>query len=109
MNHVICPTEYQSCSVLEWSKPVPSLNGPILRSPLGLQTFKSVNQMAFEYDREVITAFFSLTKEDRFEKMKTFSKRWKEENRHQKGLYEDKIETGTQIKVGRQDGKRNLD
>ena len=30
-------------------------------------------------------------------------KRWKEENRHQKGLYEDKIETGTQIKVGRQD------
>jgi hypothetical protein len=47
------------------------------------------NQMAFEYDREAITAFFSLTKEDRFEKMKTFSKRWKEEN-HQTfdGLWE---------------------
>jgi Domain of unknown function (DUF4407) len=47
------------------------------------------NQMAFEYDREAITDFFSLTKEDRFEKMKTFSKRWKEEN-HQTfdGLWE---------------------
>lgn len=47
------------------------------------------NQMAFEHDREAITAFFSITKEDRFEKMKTFSKRWKEEN-HQTfdGLWE---------------------
>ncbi len=35
--------------------------------------------MAFEYDREAITTFFSLTKEDRFEKIKNFSKRWKEE------------------------------
>ncbi len=47
------------------------------------------NQMAFEHDREAITAFFSITKADRFEKMKTFSKRWKEEN-HQTfdGLWE---------------------
>jgi hypothetical protein len=47
------------------------------------------NQMAFENDREAITAFFSLTKEDRNEKMKAFSKRWKEEN-HQTfdGLWE---------------------
>ena len=47
------------------------------------------NQMAFENDREAITAFFTLTKEDRSEKMKIFSKRWKEEN-HQTfdGLWE---------------------
>ena len=47
------------------------------------------NQMAFDYDKEAITAFFSLTKEDRTEKMKSFSKKWKEEN-HQTfdGLWE---------------------
>ena len=47
------------------------------------------NQMAFDNDKEAITAFFSLTKEDRTEKMKNFSKRWKEEN-HQTfdGLWE---------------------
>ncbi len=47
------------------------------------------NQMAFDNDKEAITAFFSLTKEDRTEKMKSFSKRWKEEN-HQTfdGLWE---------------------
>jgi hypothetical protein len=47
------------------------------------------NQMAFDNDKEAITAFFSLTKEDRNEKMKSFSKRWKEEN-HQTfdGLWE---------------------
>jgi hypothetical protein len=47
------------------------------------------NQLAFDNDREAITAFFSLTKEDRSEKMKSFSKRWKEEN-HQTfdGLWE---------------------
>lgn len=38
------------------------------------------NQTAFENDKEAITAFFSLTKEDRNEKMKSFSKKWKEEN-----------------------------
>ena len=47
------------------------------------------NQMAFDNDKEAITAFFSLTKDDRTEKMKNFSKRWKEEN-HQTfdGLWE---------------------
>ena len=47
------------------------------------------NQMAFDNDKEAITAFFSLTKEDRTEKMKSFSKSWKEEN-HQTfdGLWE---------------------
>ena len=47
------------------------------------------NQMAFDNDAEAITAFFSLTKDDRNEKMKTFSKKWKEEN-HQTfdGLWE---------------------
>ncbi|MBL7703301.1 MAG: DUF4407 domain-containing protein [Ferruginibacter sp.] len=47
------------------------------------------NQMAFEHDKEAITAFFSLTKQDRTEKMKSFSKKWKEEN-HQTfdGLWE---------------------
>jgi hypothetical protein len=47
------------------------------------------NQMAFDNDTEAITAFFSLTKDDRNEKMKAFSKKWKEEN-HQTfdGLWE---------------------
>ncbi|MEP7165128.1 MAG: DUF4407 domain-containing protein [Ferruginibacter sp.] len=47
------------------------------------------NQMAFDNDAEAITSFFSLTKEDRNEKMKAFSKKWKEEN-HQTfdGLWE---------------------
>ena len=47
------------------------------------------NQLAFENDSEAIKAFFALTKDDRNEKMKSFSKRWKEEN-HQTfdGLWE---------------------
>ncbi len=47
------------------------------------------NQMAFDNDSEAITAFFALTKDDRQEKMKSFSKKWKEEN-HQTfdGLWE---------------------
>jgi Domain of unknown function (DUF4407) len=47
------------------------------------------NQMAHEYDGEAITAFFRLTKEDRTQKIKDFSKKWKEEN-HQTfdGLWE---------------------
>lgn len=47
------------------------------------------NQLAFESDSEAITAFFSLTKDDRHEKMKAFSKKWKDEN-HQTfdGLWE---------------------
>ncbi len=47
------------------------------------------NQMAFDNDSEAITAFFALTKEDRKEKMQSFSKKWKEEN-HQSfdGLWE---------------------
>ena len=38
------------------------------------------NQMAFDNDCEAITAFFSLTKDDRDEKMKAFSKKWKDEH-----------------------------
>ena len=47
------------------------------------------NQMAFDGDKEAIVAFFSNTKEDRDDKMKAFSKKWKEEN-HQTfdGLWE---------------------
>ena len=47
------------------------------------------NQLAFENDSEAITAFFSMSKDDRHEKMKAFSKKWKEEN-HQSfdGLWE---------------------
>ena len=47
------------------------------------------NQMAFDNDSEAIAAFFALTKDDRHEKMKSFSKSWKEEN-HQTfdGLWE---------------------
>ena len=47
------------------------------------------NQAAFDNDKEVINVFFSLTKDDRNEKMQAFSKRWKDEN-HQTfdGLWE---------------------
>ena len=47
------------------------------------------NQMAFDNDADAIRSFFSLTKEDRNEKMQAFSKKWKEEN-HQTfdGLWE---------------------
>jgi hypothetical protein len=47
------------------------------------------NQSAFDNDKEAITAFFSLTKDDRDEKMRSFSKKWKDEN-HQTfdGLWE---------------------
>lgn len=38
------------------------------------------NQVAFDTDRETINAFFSVTKEDRNEKMRAFSKKWKEEH-----------------------------
>ncbi len=47
------------------------------------------SQLANDNDKEAITAFFTLTKDDRNEKMKAFSKKWKEEN-HQTfdGLWE---------------------
>ena len=47
------------------------------------------NQMAYEYDGEAITAFFRLTKDDRDEKIRSFSKKWSAEN-HQTfdGLWE---------------------
>lgn len=47
------------------------------------------NTLAQKSDTEAITAFFDLTKEDRSEKMKAFSKRWKDEQ-HQTfdGLWE---------------------
>ena len=53
------------------------------------QLKETYNQLAFENDTEAIKTFFALTKDDRNEKMKTFSKRWKEEN-HQTfdGLWE---------------------
>ncbi len=47
------------------------------------------NQLAFENDKEAISSFFALTKEDRNAKMKAFSKKWATEN-HQTfdGLWE---------------------
>ncbi len=47
------------------------------------------NQLAFDNDKEAITAFFALSKGDREEKMKFFSNKWKDEN-HQTfdGLWE---------------------
>ncbi len=47
------------------------------------------NQMAYENDKEAISSFFSLTRDDRNEKMKAISKRWATEN-HQTfdGLWE---------------------
>jgi hypothetical protein len=38
------------------------------------------NALAKANDEEAITAFFSITKEDRTDKMKAFSKKWKDEN-----------------------------
>lgn len=38
------------------------------------------NAMAKSNDEEAITAFFSITKEDRNEKIKEFSKKWRDEN-----------------------------
>lgn len=38
------------------------------------------NELAKTNDEEAITAFFSLTKEDKSEKIKAFSKRWRDEN-----------------------------
>jgi len=47
------------------------------------------NQLALNHDKEAITAFFNLTKEDRLEKMSAFSKKWKDDQ-HQSfdGLWE---------------------
>ena len=47
------------------------------------------NQLAFENDTDAIHSFFSITREGRNEKIKAFSKKWKEEN-HQSfdGLWE---------------------
>lgn len=39
------------------------------------------NSIAKTHDEEAITAFFTLTKDDRTEKMKAFSQRWREEKR----------------------------
>ena len=39
------------------------------------------NQMAFDNDSEAITAFFSLTKQDRHDKIQSFSKKWKEDDK----------------------------
>ena len=41
---------------------------------------EAYNQMAFENDKETISAFFSLTQADRYEKIKAFSRRWRDEN-----------------------------
>ncbi len=38
------------------------------------------NNLAKQNDTEAITAFFNLTWDDRIEKIKAFSKKWKEEN-----------------------------
>ena len=47
------------------------------------------NQLSLNHDKEAITAFFNLTKEDRLEKMSAFSKKWKDDQ-HQSfdGLWE---------------------
>ena len=47
------------------------------------------NNLSQQHDSEAITAFFDLTKDDRTDKMKSFSEKWKEEN-HQTfdGLWE---------------------
>ena len=38
------------------------------------------NSLALENDKEAITKFFSLTQEDREEKIKAFSNQWKQDN-----------------------------
>lgn len=47
------------------------------------------NSLAHQNDSEAITAFFNLTREDRQEKMKAFSSKWKEDDRQTfDGLWE---------------------
>ena len=47
------------------------------------------NSLAHQNDKEAITAFFDLTREDRTEKIKGFSNQWKEENNQTfNGLWE---------------------
>ena len=47
------------------------------------------NSLAHQNDKEAITAFFDLTKEDRTQKIKGFSNQWKEENNQTfNGLWE---------------------
>lgn len=47
------------------------------------------NSLAHQNDKEAITAFFDLTKEDRTQKIKSFSQQWKEEkNQTFNGLWE---------------------
>ena len=47
------------------------------------------NSLALENDKEAITKFFSLTKEDREEKIKAFSSQWKKDNHNTyDGLWE---------------------
>lgn len=47
------------------------------------------NSLAHQNDKEAITAFFDLTKEDRTQKIKGFSQHWKEENNQTfNGLWE---------------------
>lgn len=41
---------------------------------------EAYNQMAFDNDKEAISSFFNLTKNDREEKIKDFSKKWREDN-----------------------------
>lgn len=38
------------------------------------------NQLAFENDSEAIASFFALSRDDRTEKIKSFSKKWRDEN-----------------------------
>lgn len=47
------------------------------------------NQMAFDKNKETITAFFNLTQQDKEDKIKSFSQKWRDEN-HQSfdGLWE---------------------
>lgn len=44
-----------------------------------MQLKELYNQMAHEHDEELIKAFFALTREERTDKIRTFSKKWKEE------------------------------
>ena len=49
------------------------------------------NKAAFENDKEAITAFFALTKDDKTQKMKEMSQKWKEDNLQTFDIFWEKI------------------
>jgi hypothetical protein len=68
---------YDEKALLRENLEIEMANSNILKEK---QLKELYNQMAYDNDSEAITAFFSLTKQDREDKIQSFSKKWKEDN-----------------------------